>query len=232
MSTLCQIHNGYRLGSTAGLTENQMEMLVRLFSTPAHAAAGDLGGRNQPLITDLTGIGKVVVKQYFRGGVIRHINRQTYFDLKKTRGRKEFELLARLRELGVNVPEPVAFAAKGCIIYRGWLVTKAIPASLTLIDICRTAPERAEAAMPMVTGQIMRLIANGILHVDLHPGNVLVDDNNRVFLIDFDKARTGMKNPKRTRDRYLRRWGRAVNKYAMPGFMNQIMIADLTNLKL
>jgi aminoglycoside phosphotransferase (APT) family kinase protein len=32
------------------------------------------------------------------------------------------------------------------------------------------------------------LILNGIKHVDLHPGNVLVDGTGQVFLLDFDKA--------------------------------------------
>ena len=42
--------------------------------------------------------------------------------------------------------------------------------------------------MASVIDQISRLIDHGIWHVDLHPGNVVIDQNDRVFLLDFDKG--------------------------------------------
>jgi predicted Ser/Thr protein kinase len=59
--------------------------------------------------------------------------------------------------------------------------------------------------------------------VDLHPGNVLVTPENRLYLIDFDKARTTPVNRRRLREKYIRRWQRAVLKYRLPAFLNTIL---------
>jgi len=72
--------------------------------------------------------------------------------------------------------------------------------------------------MTAVSSQVSALIEHGILHVDLHPGNVLVNPEGRLFLIDFDKARL-YKNSRGLKDKYLRRWRRAVDKHDLPPFL-------------
>jgi 3-deoxy-D-manno-octulosonic acid kinase len=75
--------------------------------------------------------------------------------------------------------------------------------------------------------QLYLLIEEGIYHVDLHPGNVLVDNNHNVYVIDFDKARcwTGPKNE--LRDLYLHRWRRAVIKHNLPETLSEIACLHL-----
>ncbi len=219
MTTL-QTFNKYRFGSHYGLTTGQMHTLIEQFHQPPTDAPDMLAGRLQAHIIDIPDLGRVVIKHYLRGGAIRHVNRQTYLGLTKPRSRAEFELLDHVRRLKIPAPEPVAFAATGNLFYRAWLVTREIPAAQSLARISRTAPGRAEAAMAPIGRQMQRLIGHGILHVDLHPGNVLVDANDSIFFIDFDKAKTGRKNQDRLRDRYLERWRRAVQKYQLPDFLN------------
>lgn len=219
MTTL-QTFDKYRFGSHSGLSPGQMRTLIEQFQKPPADAPDMLAGRLRAHIVEISGIGRVVIKHYLRGGVIRHVNRKTYLGLTMPRSRSEFELLDHVRRIGVPAPEPVAFAVRGHLLYRAWLVTREIPDAQSLARICISDPGRAEAATA-TTGLLMqRLIAHGILHVDLHPGNVLVDANDSVFFIDFDKAQTGMKNQDRLRARYRQRWRRAVQKYQLPAFLN------------
>ena len=85
----------------------------------------------------------------------------------------------------------------------------------------------ARRAANSVTEQISLLIQNNILHVDLHPGNVVVDDQGRVFLVDFDKGRIYSGSKTDLRDRYIARWRRAIIKHRLPMMLNDIMVEGL-----
>jgi predicted unusual protein kinase regulating ubiquinone biosynthesis (AarF/ABC1/UbiB family) len=65
------------------------------------------------------------------------------------------------------------------------------------------------------------LAENRILHVDLHPGNILVDTRPQVYIIDFDKAVTTAYHSSKLRQRYIRRWRRAVIKHELPLFLHE-----------
>jgi len=212
-------HHPYYIGAEIALTEPQIRQLTASFEKPGTMGAGVLGGRAAVLSVDLSGIGRVIVKNYTRGGLLRHINRRTYLKLSRYRCEAEFFLLNYLSGIGVNVPEPVAFAYKlkwfgG--FYHAWIVTREIENAVTLARLSIQAPDRAKAVMGDLVRQISILVENTIHHVDLHPGNVLVDDQNRVFLIDFDKARTGPQNRDQLREKYISRWRRAVAKHRLP----------------
>ncbi len=131
-------------------------------------------------------------------------------------------MLLRARELGVNVPEPLLYANRGHLIYRAWLVTREIKAPLSLARLSLIDETRTRQAMASVTEQISRLIDHGIWHVDLHPGNVVIDQTDRVFLLDFDKGKVYQGNKTTLRDRYINRWRRAVCKHNLP-----IMLSDM-----
>ena len=217
-------HHPYYIGADTRLTEPQIRQLIACFETPGHSATGVLGGRAAVLSIDLAGIGRVIVKNYTRGGLLRHINRRTYLKLSKYRCEAEFFLLNYLASIGVNAPEPVAFAYRfkypvkyfGGLLYHAWIVTREIENAVTLALLSIQAPDRARAAMGDLIRQVGILVDSHILHVDLHPGNVLVDLHNRVFLIDFDKARTAPQNRGGLRKKYIRRWQRAVAKHRLP----------------
>ena len=77
--------------------------------------------------------------------------------------------------------------------------------------------------MHSVIEQISALIQNDILHVDLHPGNVLVDAAGKVYLLDFDKGSVYHGNRQKLKNRYITRWKRAVNKHGLPKFLAEMM---------
>ncbi|MGD9277973.1 MAG: lipopolysaccharide kinase InaA family protein, partial [Desulfobacterales bacterium] len=181
-----------------------------------------LGGRTSITVVPLEGIGSVVIKHYRRGGIIRHLIKQRYLKCGKTRCQMEYEQLQKVRSLGINAPEPVAFAYRGRLFYQCWLVTREIKDHQTLVQISLSNQEQARMVMQEVVKQVTILIKNKILHVDLHPGNAIVDNQNRVYLLDFDKAGTFLRGKNALRRRYLRRWNRAIQKHGLPKMLSEV----------
>ena len=120
------------------------------------------------------------------------------------------------RQVGISVPETIAFAYKGLLFYQAWLITREITNQMSLASLSSLDPGRTEAAKKILLKQIVLLTKKNIFHSDLHPGNVLVDDNNRVFIIDFDKAVHYKGNIQQLQKKYLNRWNRAISKHRLP----------------
>ncbi|MDY6987995.1 MAG: lipopolysaccharide kinase InaA family protein [Thermodesulfobacteriota bacterium] len=228
MSTaLTRTYNSYHFGSSFPLTDEQLKQLVGLFEAPTNAVDSVLGGRTSVAISRIEGLGSVVVKYYTRGGLLRLLVERTYLKWGKTRCQIEYELFQKVRDLGVSVPEPIAYASQGGLFYRGWLVTRQIKGQQTLAQLAFSDVERVCTVMREVAHHVSTLINNYILHVDLHPGNVLVDSGNRTFLVDFDKACLCPGDKNRLRHQYLTRWRRSVTKHGLPEVLYDAMSAAL-----
>ena len=205
------------------LTEVQMNRLILFFSQPPQTSDTVLGGRGSIIHDRIDDLGPVVIKRYIRGGLLGRLIRRSYIRLGKSRSQLEFELLQRARELGINVPEPLVCASRGSLIYRAWLVTREIESALPLARLSSDDENRTRRVMEAVIDQISRLIEHRIMHVDLHPGNVLVDGQNRVHLVDFDKGKFQRGDANTLRNRYLNRWQRAVKKHGLPPVLNEML---------
>jgi 3-deoxy-D-manno-octulosonic acid kinase len=222
-----KIYDSYHFGSASDLTDRQLKQLILLFNMPTNAVDSVLGGRGSVAIAHLEGIGSVVVKYYTRGGFVRYLVKRRYLRWGKTRCQTEYELLQKVRDLGVRAPEPIAYAYQGGLFYKGWLVTKKIKDQQTLAELSCTDEEYAHIVMKELINQVSTLIKNNIFHVDLHPGNVLVDSDNRVFLLDFDRACISQSDKNRLRYHYLSRWRRAVIKHQLPKMLCEMLSAGL-----
>ena len=196
---------------------------MNLFNGPPQKADSLLGGRSSASTCYLNGIGSIVVKYFTRGGLIYRLMKHRYLRFGKTRGQKEFELLQKVRDLGINAPAPIAHAYRGFLLYRAWLVTREIRKATSMARLSLEDEEKAREAMKSTIDQISLLIQNGILHVDMHPGNVAVDAGGQVYLLDFDKGRNYHGNSANLADRYITRWQRAVVKHSLPNFLTEIM---------
>lgn len=210
------------IGSSFKLTEDQLSSLLRLCLQPSGPANTALGGRTVVFGGRIEGIGPVVVKPYRRGGFMRHLTKRYYLKFGPTRCQQEFELLQTARKLGINAPEPVAFAYCGRLYYTGWLITRSILQPESLVQLANTDGAAAQRVMPSVIEQVSKLIEHRILHADLHPGNVIVDKDGRAFIIDFDKGRIFTGSRDKLRELYLQRWQRAVSKYGLPDMLNDM----------
>lgn len=221
-TTHSKTYNSYHFGSPSNIADQQLKQLIRIFNLPKNSVNSALGGRTSITVTRLQGIGSVVIKYYRRGGVIRHLIKKRYLKCGKTRCQIEYELLQKVRSLGINAPEPIAFAYRGRLFYQCWLVTREIQDHQTLAQLSRSNEEQARMALKGVIKQVSMLIKNKILHADLHPGNVIVDNQNQVYLLDFDKGGVfpGDKNALKTQ--YLRRWNRAIQKHGLPEMLSEV----------
>lgn len=220
----------YQFGSNLDLNKEHRDTLTRLFEKPPMDCNDILEGRAQVTRIELAGVGEAVIKYYKRGGMIRHLLRDVYLRSGKPRSRLEFEMLETVRALGVSSPEPLIWAIRGSLFYKAFLVTRKIPGHRALSDVCTQAPEHCEDLLRQTAEQIALLIRNRVHHVDLHPGNVLVDGNRRVYIIDFDKARISTQRQKKLCTAYIKRWKRAVRKYTLPPIIADQLTQELTRL--
>ena len=227
--TLTPTYNAYQFGTCTTLTALHMNRLIGFFSQPPPKTNSVLGGRSSVSYHRIEDLGPVVVKHYKRGGLWGRLVRRRYLKWGKSRSQLEFELLLKARDLGINVPEPLLYANRGRLIYRAWLVTREIKQPQSLARLSLNDEKRTRQVMASVIDQISRLIDHGIWHVDLHPGNVVIDQNDRVFLLDFDKGSLHQGNKIKLRNRYIHRWQRAVSKHKLPKILSEMLQAGLRN---
>jgi 3-deoxy-D-manno-octulosonic acid kinase len=216
--------NGFHFGSGCPFTQNQASEFLAFLAEPGEPPedAPPLSGRRGVRHALIHGLGRVVVKHYTRGGILGLFVRGTYLKTGKIRSRIEYDWLSRVRKLGVCAPEPVAYVWRGSIFYQCWLVSREIEDHQTLAAISLLNEDRAKRLLPVLRNQVSLLVKNNILHVDFHPGNVLVNERDEIFLIDFDKARCGPGNPSKLKTRYALRWQRAVAKHRLPDLLNSV----------
>ncbi len=228
MVELRTIHNGkYQFGLSWNPSPEQLDTLADLIEHPTTRESGVLEGRGEISIGDVPGFGSVVVKHYARGGLLRHLTQRYYLRVGQVRPRVEYECLDRVRQIGVLAPEPLAYAVEGKVLYRGWLFTREIMNHVSLAHLSQADDNRVDEVMQEVGRQLNILIDNHILHVDLHPGNVLIDEAGKVHLIDFDRARTVCWGRESLRDYYLCRWRRAVIKHLLPDSLSEMLSLHL-----
>ncbi len=147
-------------------------------------------GRGQVTYFDAP-FGGCVLRHYLRGGLVARINADKYVwsGRERTRGFREFRLLAHLHDAGLRVPAPVAarYVRHG-LYYRADLITHRIPAACTLAQ--HLAARDLDAALGARVGRVLAgFHAAGAWHADLNAHNVLTDGSGNVWLLDFDRGR-------------------------------------------
>lgn len=155
----------------------------------ANAVVGSATGRGTTWFVR-HGQHQLVLKHYRRGGLIGKMveDRYLYTGFERTRAIAEYRLLAWMRDRQLPVPAPVAaqIVCQG-LYYRADLITQRIAGAKDLSQILQ---------QPLAPNQIRRIgavIANfhrlGIHHADLNIHNILLDAQDRVWIIDFDRGR-------------------------------------------
>lgn len=144
------------------------------------------GGRGSAWFVQ-TPVGGAVLKHYLRGGLLAKFvtDRYVYFGASHTRGFQEFELLQKLLKLGLPVPKPLAaFCHCGLFSYRGALVTERLQDVYSLVS----AVQQSNAPWQLLGETLARFHKAGAHHSDLNANNILLNPQNEVFIIDWDKC--------------------------------------------
>lgn len=130
------------------------------------------------------------LRHYRRGGLFGKLIEDRYFfsNWENTRSCQEFKLLNVLIEADVNVPRPIAARAiKQGFTYKADLLSEKIPNARDLVSILmeRSLPDE----MYQKIGQEIRKMHSAqVNHTDLNIHNILIDDQGKVWIIDFDKC--------------------------------------------
>ncbi len=202
------------------LLQNQdsVELLESQYFEPAYwvgkpgyqAIAGGRGGSVRIQLGD----DQVILRHYYRGGLVRKLFTDQYLWLGKHRSRpwREWQILLKAQAAGLPVPEPVAACVtRTGFYYHAAIMTRYLVDTQTLAE--RLANSLLEPGDWYQLGLVIkRLHVAGIRHADLNASNILVDSANRFYIIDFDRARL----VKRLDDwqwRPLYRLQRSLNKY-------------------
>ncbi|KOO12245.1 3-deoxy-D-manno-octulosonic acid kinase, partial [Vibrio xuii] len=87
-----------------------------------------------------------------------------------------------------RVPRPIAARAiKSGISYRADLLSEKVPNARDLVSILEERPLDA-AVYRKIGDEIRKMHHAQVNHTDLNIHNILLDNNEQVWLIDFDKC--------------------------------------------
>lgn len=153
------------------------------------------------------------LRHYLRGGLIAKFLKDAYLgiSLEKTRAWQEWKLLEKMTAMDLPVPTPVAARVKfKAFFYTADLITVFIENTTTLAD--KLQQEKISDQLWFELGKtIRRFHDNQIFHSDLNARNILLDENNKIYLIDFDRC--GLKQGQDWKQENLDRFLRSLNKF-------------------
>lgn len=176
---------------------------------------------------------KVIIKSFFRGGFFSRLIENKFLHLHfckstdcfKYRPFGELKILENLSAQGISVPKPLAAFVKtscGSLLYQGAIATEKIEGVENFLLIIK---EFKKSENPLLAQEIKRIakaaggiskkiLSMGIFHVDLHLGNILIDYNNNIFVIDFDRAIYFKESQKKAvYKKTISRWFKSCKKY-------------------
>ncbi|MBB1384530.1 3-deoxy-D-manno-octulosonic acid kinase [Pseudoalteromonas sp. SG45-5] len=131
-----------------------------------------------------------VLRHYWRGGLVGKLlsDQYSFLGLEQTRVYKEFSLMSKLIELGLNVPTPIAAkVTRSGLIYRGDIITEAVTGAKSVLDILIERPLTNDE-LERIAKTIALFHAKGVYHADLNINNILFNDIGDVYIIDFDRG--------------------------------------------
>ena len=188
-----------------------MEGLFEPSSQPGQRATPVGGGRGSAWFID-RGSEQWVLRHFRRGGFMARFSEDWYWwaGEERVRAFAEYRVLSKLATAGLPVPTPLAarYRRRGAW-YRCDLITRRIPGAVAL------SARLAAGALPpeswrQVGATIARLHRAGADHADLNAHNILIDDQGRVTVVDFDRGRIRRGGAWSTRN--LRRLRRSLDK--------------------
>ena len=154
-----------------------------------------------------------VLRHYNRGGLVAKLTLDKYLWMGEhnTRSFKEWRLLNDMVTKRLPVPAPVAARyVRNGIYYKADIITREIPDIESLSDKL-LGNSMTEQLWENIGECIAKFHNHGVFHMDLNVENIQIDQNNQVFLLDFDKGRVS-EPLRRLSDSNLMRLKRSIAK--------------------
>ena len=138
----------------------------------------------------------LVLRHYYRGGLIRHISQSHYIfsGMGRTRALREFDLLLQLYDLSLPAPRPYACCVKRRgMVYQASLITYRLAgttlAQRLVADGCLAENDDSNARLWQQIGHVIaRFHSAGVYHADLNAHNIMIDNDDQIYLLDFDRG--------------------------------------------
>jgi 3-deoxy-D-manno-octulosonic acid kinase len=186
---LLTTHSGCILYDAAQLHDPSEAVFDEGFWQSKHALEPQLGGRGG--VAFLRNGERVwVLRHYRRGGLLARLGADRYLWLgaDRTRAFREWRLLAHLHQLGLPAPRPIAARySRQLLIYRADLITERLPAVQPLSTLLHdSVPQQLWQSVGSCIATFHR---HGVHHADLNAHNIMIDAEQRVYLLDFDRGR-------------------------------------------
>lgn len=169
----------------------RLSQAVEDWFQPNGSADSSRGGRGAVWRVD-TAAGPAVLRHYRRGGAMARLSRDRYLWTggERSRGFREFRLLAALRDRQLPVPAPLAARYLRCdpLRYTADLLTLEIPGARTLAEMFPQVLDD-HAALDALGATLARFHRAGACHADLNAHNIVFDGAGDWWLLDFDRGR-------------------------------------------
>ncbi len=148
------------------------------------------GGRGGSIKISLDGI-PAILRQYMRGGMVTRVSSDRYLWLgrNRTRAWREWAILKLALEAGMPVPTPLGVCVcREGLSYRAAIITAYIKDTETLAE--RIAHSELGLKSWHRLGLLLQKFQrHRFRHADLNANNLLIDQRDQFYIIDFDKAR-------------------------------------------
>jgi 3-deoxy-D-manno-octulosonic acid kinase len=125
---------------------------------------------------------------------VANFNRRFYLGwrLAASRAWCEWQLLSRLHTQGLPVPRPVAALVhwpfgRVAGLYEAALLVERIAGARTFAQLLQQQPA-GEDLWRRVGACLAGFHRHGVYHADLNANNIMLDENDRLYLIDFDRG--------------------------------------------
>lgn len=165
---------------------------VMLFSLPYQLIGALYGPKKDRALLkedELKETYHLCVRHYFRGGLIGKVLKDIFWRYSSwsQRARLEFELCLELYHQGLPVPRPlIAREQVGSFFVKNDIVVEQIDNTLNLAELLERDGALSNSALKGIAYALGKLSRAKVVHSDLNIRNILLNDKDECFIIDFD----------------------------------------------
>lgn len=156
-----------------------------------NAIVGESSGRNTAYFIDYSNL-KMVLRRYYRGGLMAKLSRDSYLftGYSSARAYSEIYMLNAMIQRDLPVPKPLAAMVEKSALfwYKNAILIERIEDAIDGFHDLLVKPWRPDLWHKLGL-MIKQFHLEGVYHSDMNIHNLLLDSNEKFWMIDFDKCR-------------------------------------------